>query len=85
MLLCMHRTTLALDDALFRALKKKAAEEDRTLQELLNSLLRQAIQKPARQPCTFEMKTFGGEPQPGLHPGVDINDRDRLFDFMEGR
>lgn len=77
----MARTTLAIDDELLKRLKEKAAREGKTLQSIANDLLRQSL-VPARQP-PFELELRGWEA--AEQPGVDILDRDKLFDLMAGR
>jgi hypothetical protein len=77
----MSRTTLMIDDALLREIKKKAAIEGRTLQEVANDLLRQALR--ARAPGRFSLQLHGWEAKE--QPGVDLLDRDKLFDLMDGR
>lgn len=77
----MKRTTLTIDDRLLRALKKKAAEEGRTFQAVADELLRRGLAANSRQP--FELRLQGWKA--GELPGVDILDRDKLFDLMDGR
>ena len=77
----MSRTTLKLDEDLLRRLKEKAAREGRTLQSVANDLLRQGLAGPERSDYRLELLTWKGEPQ----PGVDLFDRDALFDLMEDR
>lgn len=77
----MSRTTLKLDDDLLRRLKEKAGREGRTLQSLANDLLRHGLETPRQTGFTLEILTMKGE----LQPGVDLFDRDALFDRMEGR
>ena len=78
----MKRTTLALDEDLLRDLKARAAREGRTLQALANELLRQAVSRPEdTRPYRLEMAGWTARPQ----PGVDLLDRDKLFDLMDGR
>lgn len=77
----MKRTTLKLDDVLLRRLKQRAAAEGRTLQDVANQLLRQALAAPERGPYTLEMTGWEAAEQ----PGVDLLDRDTLFDLMDGR
>ena len=81
MLLHMGRTTLTIDDQLLRALKKKSAEEGRTLQAVTNDLLRQALAAPGRR--SYELRLQGWKANE--MPGVDLMDRDALFDLMNGR
>jgi hypothetical protein len=77
----MARTTLVIEDKLLRELKKKAAEEGRTFQEVANDLIRQALLARKRPP--FRLKLAGWKAKE--LPGVDILDRDKLFDLMNGR
>lgn len=73
----MKRTTLALDDDLLRRLKKRAADEGRPVQAVANDLLRAALARPsARKAFRLELRGWVAEPL----PGVDIADRDRLYD-----
>lgn len=76
------RTTLAIEDDLLRRLKELAAREGRTLQSVANDLLRQALSAQVRgRPFKLELRGWKAKQQ----PGVDILDRDKLFDVMEGR
>lgn len=77
----MARTTLTIEPALLRMLKKRAAEEGRTLQAVVNGLLRQALSMRSRERFTLTLRGWKADEQ----PGVDILDRDKLFDLMDGR
>lgn len=77
----MARTTLDIDDALLRDLKKRAASQGRTLQALVNEYLKRASSAPAGPPYQLQLKGWRAE----LLPGVDLFDRDTLFDLMDGR
>jgi hypothetical protein len=81
MLLHMRRTTLTLDDQLFRELKKKASEEGRTLQSVTNDLLRRSLARSPAKPYRLRLRGWKAAEQ----PGVDLLDRDKLFDLMDGR
>ncbi len=81
MLLHMARTTLTIDDRLLRELKRKAAEEGRTLQAVTNDLLRQSLR--ARSQGSYQLRLRGWKATE--LPGVDLLDRDALFDLMDGR
>lgn len=76
------RTTIALDDDLLRQLKAEAARQGETLSKLVNDLLRQALMRRAT-PSGFRLELAGWEAE--TLPGVDIMDRDKLFDLMNGR
>lgn len=70
-----------IDAALLRQLKKKAAAEGRTLQDLVNDLLQQALHTASRS--RFSLQLHGWQAKE--HLGVDLVDRDKLFDLMHGR
>jgi len=73
---------LTLDDDLFKHLKEKAGRQGKTLAALVNDLLRHALANQARRPpYRLELQTWEAEAQ----PGVDLFDRDKLFDLMNGR
>jgi hypothetical protein len=75
------RTTLIIDDALFRELKKRAAAERRTLTEVTQEVLRLGLEKRAarpRKPAKLPSFSMG-------KPKVDLADRDRLYDVLDGR
>ena len=76
----MNRTTLKLDEDLLRRLKETAAREGTTLQSLANDLLRQGLARGRSVEYRPEIRTWNGK----LQPGVDLFDRDSLFDSMEG-
>ncbi len=72
-----------IDDAILRELKKRAAAEGRTVQAVANDLLKQALagRGKARERFALTLQGWEGTEQ----PGVDILDRDKLFDLMNGR
>jgi hypothetical protein len=77
------RTTLVLDDHLFKAAKRCAAEEGKTLTRILEEALRQYLLPRDRPRGRFTLRplTRSGRPI----PGVDLSDRDSLYERMEGR
>lgn len=72
-----------LDDGILKELKKRAAAEGRTVQAVANDLLRQALARRGEAGKRFVLKLQGW--QATEQPGVDIVDRDKLFDLMNGR
>jgi hypothetical protein len=73
------RTTLVIDDALFRELKKRAAEENRTLSDVTQEALRRGLRRvPTRRKTRAKLPSFAmGK------PAVDLADRDQLFDILD--
>lgn len=78
----MTRTTVNLEDEILRQLKERAARERRSLQSLVNALLRRALMEQERQ-SDYRLELEGW--QAVEQPGADILGRDKLFDLMEGR
>jgi len=74
------RTTLVIDDALFRELKRRAAAESRTLSAVTQEALRRGLAHPARTRRTVRAKlvTF----RMG-RPLVDLSDRNQLLDVLD--
>jgi hypothetical protein len=76
------RTTLTLDDDVFKAARRRAREQDRSLKDVINEALRQGLalgERSRPDPYTFRLATVEGR----LQPGVDLADRDQLFDLMD--
>jgi plasmid stability protein len=73
------RTTLKIDEGILRRLKQQAASEGRSLQDLANQVLRRGLAQPSVEPYQLSLIGWEAEPQ----PGVDILDRDALFDLMD--
>ena len=81
MLICM-RTTIDINDVLFRAAKRKAAERGTSLREVVEAALRQHLGR-TKPSAGYALRW---QPESGrLQPGVDLANRDALFDLMDGR
>lgn len=76
----MKRTTIALEDGLLRQLKMRAAEQGRSLQDLVGDLLKHSLAEPQKKPYRLRLACWEAREQ----PGVDILDRDKLYDLMDG-
>jgi len=77
------RTTIKIDDELLAEAKARAAASGRTLNDVVQDALREAL---ARRPSTVrdarvELPTFAGG---RLLPGVDLDDSAALLALMEG-
>jgi plasmid stability protein len=77
------RTTLNLDDDIMRALKRRAAETGQTMTSLVEEALRELLRRSPREARPFRLK-FVTVRGPAL-PGVDVTNRDSLYERMEGR
>jgi hypothetical protein len=77
------RTTLALDDRLLRSAKKRAAEEGITLTRVIEDALRRHLAAPERPRKPFRLRLLTKRGR--ALPGVNVADRDALYERMEGR
>jgi len=80
----LMRTTLTLNDDVLKMARQKAARENRSLREVINEALRQGLTSGNQRKNTryvFRLKTVPGR----IMPGVDLHDRDKLFDLLDGR
>ncbi len=73
------RTTIRIDDELFRAVKLHAAGTGRTIGEVVEDALRQSLARRRSRAEAAPLPTFGGS---GLLPGVDLDDTAALRDLM---
>ena len=80
MLLCI-RTTIDIPDPLFRAAKQRAADEGVSLREIVLRALQRQLGGTRRRGYRFRWRTEKGK----LLPGVDLNDRQSLYDVLDGR
>jgi hypothetical protein len=81
-MLVRMRTTLDIADEVLRLAKKRAADEGVPLRQIVESALRGFLAaRTARRTYRLNWKTERGR----LQPGVDLDDRDALFDLMDGR
>lgn len=78
---CM-RTTVRLDDDLFKKVKQYAAEEGMTLTAVLRQALRELLarRRALKDRERVPLPTFCGD---GLQPGVDLDDAAALLELME--
>ena len=79
------RTTVRLDEAFMRQVKREAARRNQTVTSLIEAGLRLVLAQSKiprrRRHVALPVSRAGG----GLLPGVDLNDSAALLDIMEGR
>ena len=81
MLECM-RTTLDIADEVLRLAKKRAADERIALRELVEAALRSyLLGRSGQSRYRLRWRTERGR----LRPGVNLDDRQALWDLMDGR
>ena len=81
MLRCV-RTTIRIDDALYRQAKTQAARSGRTVSEVIEDAVRKSLGSRSERQHRRRTKlpVSGGS---GLMPGVDIADSRALRDLMD--
>ena len=70
---------MTIEDQLLLELKRKAAQEGRTLQAVINDLLRRSLIASPLEPYRLRLRGW----KAAQLPGVDLLDRDALFDLMD--
>lgn len=82
MLICM-RTTINLPDRLYRELKRFAAEQGKTMTDVIQDAISETLLRNSQLPPkkSVVLPTFKGE---GLLPGVDLDDNKALRDLIDG-
>jgi len=71
MITCM-RTTLVIDDALLRQAKRRAAERDLTVSDLVNEALRESFRETASAAPPFTLVTYGDARRRVRHEPADF-------------
>jgi hypothetical protein len=71
------KTTLVIDDGIFRAIKEKAARDGTTISAQVEAALRLLLRGPAKARELKPLPTFSGELL------VNIDDREELYRVME--
>ena len=81
MVMCM-RTTIDIGDELLRQAKRRAADEGTPLRAVVEAALRSYLgARPRPSGYRLRWRTESGR----VMPGVRLDDRDALFDLMDGR
>lgn len=74
------RTTVTIDDALYRRTKAAAARAGRTVSDLVEDALRTSLSAKRETADIAELPTFGGT---GTLPGVDLSSNAALLATMD--
>ena len=77
------RTTLNIDDELMKRVKERAAEAGKTITEIVEDALSKEVAGVAQKRSKFGLHWVAVEGPPA--PGVDLSDRDSLYEKMEPR
>jgi len=76
------RTTLDLDERVLKQAKRQALERGETLTRFIEGAIRNRLAETPRMPSfRLELLTKKGE----ARPGVDWDDRNSIYDHMEGQ
>lgn len=72
------KTTLVIPDPVFRDLKKRAAERDTTMSELVTEYLREGLRQRPRPKKRVSLPSFSMGP-----PLIDITSRDEIYRVLD--
>ena len=78
------RTTVDINDDLFRRAKEAAARTNRPLREVIEDALRESLHRQTRPKGKASTRLPVSKQPPGLRPGVDLDNSASLLDIMEG-
>lgn len=73
-MIILMRTTIVLDDRIFREAKRRAASLGTTLSDVVNQALREVLSRPAEDAPVFRMVTFGKRGGGAHHEPADFAD-----------
>jgi len=76
------RTTIRMDDRLYKEIKRYAAERDRTVTSVIEEALREVLARQRKHQKTQRIKVpvHGSG---GLQPGVDLDSSAGLWDLLD--
>jgi hypothetical protein len=75
------RTTIRIDDALYRRAKSRAAQAGLTVSEVIENAVRESLRPGRRARSSLDsLPTYGGS---GVLPGVDLSSNAALRDRMD--
>jgi hypothetical protein len=75
------RTTIRIDDALYRAVKARAATAGRTVSAVLEDAIRIGLRDPGRADAPrFVVRPAGSG---GLRPGVDLSSNPTVYEALD--
>jgi hypothetical protein len=78
-IVCHMKTTLNIDDTVMAELKREAAQQGRTMSELVETALRLMLRAQRKPAKLLPLPTFKSGTL------VDVSDREALYQAMEGR
>jgi len=70
--------TITIDEDLLKRIEEKAAKESRTAEQIANELLRSSLN--GQKPYKLELEGWNAQ----LRPGVDLSDRNQMYELMDG-
>jgi Bacterial antitoxin of type II TA system, VapB len=73
-MLIRMRTTLIIDDGLLRQAKRRAAERNLTVSDVVNEALRASLDRPRQAAPPFSMVTYGRGAQGVHHEPADFHE-----------
>lgn len=76
----MMRTTIRIDDALYREVKRRAAVSGRNVAAVLEDAVRVGLRPAQTDREPYTVPTWG---RGGLRPGIDLSDNATLYEALD--
>ncbi len=77
------RTTIQIEDGLFRQVKKLAAERGQSMSALIEGALRETLDRTVQPHSLPPVELIESKEDSGLCPGVNLDSFASLLDLME--
>lgn len=74
------RTTIRIDDEIYRRVKKVALQSDRTIGQVIEDAVQIALRPPRHEEQIANLPVYGGS---GLVPGVDLSSNRSIAEAMD--
>ena len=74
------RTTIRIDDEIYRRVKQVADRSDRTIGQVIEDAIQVAFQPPRVGASIADLPVFGGS---GVMPGVDLTSNRSIHEAMD--
>ena len=79
------RTTIRLNDDLFREVKSYSAKAGKSLNAFFEEAVRDRLNREMKPGKRSRLRLHTFKKGRGVQPGVDLNDNAALLDIMEGK
>jgi hypothetical protein len=76
----MMRTTIRIDDEVYRRVRRAADQSDRTIGQVIEDAIQMALRPSRNEGPIADLPVYGGS---GLMPGVDLSSNRSIAEAMD--